>query len=338
MIDFTQALQWLNKYDRSSLSSSSQELASRLAESKLAGKAFDDQVKATLTVVKTWEYPLEEAEIHVICAEALWQRGHFELARDLLKKAIDIYGSKREAVYLHRAAVTLWLCGHVQWAQNHNYAACDDWNKACDLFTALAMDFSDRSAVGKKDERVIWYKGVIQGMKTALAGTAEEVYTWLNNPEPGFLSLELAHLREHLVEVVKKGDYIQSNQLVRRMMKLASVCSNLAEKAETFLECGLALYHSRDYPNAIQMLHMAVATYHPGCSQRPAARWILGIVQRKDQVLQEEGIRNWQISIEEYEALLDKAKKARNEKQIGLYQERIKRMSGVREEAMGQVG
>jgi tetratricopeptide (TPR) repeat protein len=326
MSDFDQIVPWLYRFDQSNIKSA-KALMDSINDVRIDASKHNQLMEITLAAAEKIVDPLEEAEVKTLCARDYWSRRRSDetlvKALSCLTSAVNIYGNKSEAIFMHRCAVTLWLRGIVQWEMNHNYEAYDDWKNACVLFNKLAEDSAKRSAMGNKDERVLWYRERLEWMRVSLACTAEEAYTWLNELEPGCLGRDLVEVRNWIVDGIKKPSAINVNQQIRNLMELLARRSNLCEKAEAFLECGLAKYHLQDYGESIQFLQMSVSTYKPDSHQQMVARWILGIVMMKDIPRFKDGLQEWVICIEDAGRLEERAHWANDRQRVEWYGEKL---------------
>ena len=305
MIDFSQVVKkWLNKFDKSHVRPGTQIRLSQVTNEttpfderdQIAAEAFRDAGSAF--------DPLEKAEVFVGIAEYWYQRGQMERTRECLQMAVDVY--KEHPRNLHRQAVTHSLSGIVLWRLHINHAAYTEWSEAIEEFGKLAEDASD----ARLETNAKWYRETLDLLKEELAVMPEEARAWLTEAFGGQiggqLKEETASLCEQVIHAVKSGVSSQADKAIRRLHEAADLRPAGLEKAEAYLECGLARHQLGEGEKAIYYLKLALSLYPPRTYQYAVASWMLGAIEWQNKQ-ERQAFFHWQRSIETVGELMEKA-------------------------------
>jgi len=121
-------------------------------------------------------------------------------------------------------------------------------------------------------------------------------------------------------------DYIQVNQTIERMLGVVKGHGNTFEKAEVYLECGLAKYYYLDTEEAIRYIDQAISIYDPWSYRQAVVRWILGAIQWRDRALADDAIKNWSRCVDDFSKLIDQANWDKDINRLKWYREKQKVM------------
>ena len=323
MTDFKQALTWLNQFDQSHLSQQTEPRLKKVKDPRLSDAEREQYMLNATTAGRTASDPWEYPELLVYLAEDQMMRKHFEKAQKYLEDAIQAY--IKLPGYEHRKAVTEWLLGIVEWEIRHNLSACNHWRAAREGFVQLVIT-NDKLGLKDKEE---WYRKYALEMSVALACTPEEGMMWysfLSRLDTNSLGEGLKQLREKLGKALEALDYIQVNQTIERMQGVVKGQGNTFEKAEVYLECGLAKYHFLDTKEAIRYIDQAISIYQPWSNRQAVVRWILGAIQWQDKALADDAIKNWSRSVDDFSKLIDQANWDKDLYRLKWYREKQKVM------------
>jgi tetratricopeptide (TPR) repeat protein len=326
MTDFQQALTWLNQFDRSHLSLQTEPRLKKVKDPRLSEADREKLMINAQTAGRTASDPLEYPELLVYLAEDQYTRKRFEKAQKYLLDAIQAYTTLSGSE--HRTAVTEWLLGIVEWEMKRNLSACNHWRTAREGFTQLVLT---NVRLGLKD-REEWYRQYAYEMSVALGCTPEEGMIWysfLIRFDKNSLGEGLKQLRKKLGKAVAALDYLQVNQTIDRMLGVVKSQGNTFEKAEVYLECGLARYHLLESKEAIRFIEQAIPMYLPGSHRQAVVRWILGAIQWQDKALADEAIRNWSRSLDDFSTLIDQANWDKAIYQLNWYRDKKKVMKSA---------
>ncbi|MFH1633959.1 MAG: hypothetical protein ABIG63_08085 [Chloroflexota bacterium] len=320
MRDWGQVIGWLNEYDRSHLDDECRALFTQISDTTISESQRDDLINDVIQVGRSKSDPLIYPEVLVLCSEYFFKRDRFTEARKYLNEAKDIYlGFERSG--RHRLFVTLWLLGIVEWKMVTHYAAHWDWKNA----TEIVNEIAEEEKGGPYDEMAQWYKEREEEMKVSLAGTAEETYTWLifsktglfgnlrgkpeipKEPETSYLSSELIQWRDAMIMNIRDEKYGQAYLDIQNLTEIVNKRSSRWEKAEIELACGLALHQMQNHEAAEIRVIQAVNIFFPYTHRVAVARWMLGIIQWKNESKRSEALNNWRKSIDDFSSLLERA-------------------------------
>jgi tetratricopeptide (TPR) repeat protein len=303
MTDFSETRCWLNQFDRSHISPAT-EPSVKVATDPLATDLEKTQsIAMVLETAKRsydlWEYP----ELLIISAEIEYFRHNLELAHRSLSKAQEAYRTLPDNT--HRLAISEWLLGLVEWELHLNRIACNHWRSAREGFVKLGQQ---AQAAGLTD-RADWYEEKALAMSVALAGMPEEGYMWYrwvtNLENPNRLSA-LDNLEKQLSAAIDRNNVPEINLVIHRIVELARGQVNGLERAEAYLECGLAKYQLREAIEAYRFMHLSIASFHPGIIQQGLARWVLGSMYHKGGLIGP-AIKHWNQCLETFSILRTRA-------------------------------
>ncbi len=301
MVDCERVFGWLNYRDRSCLGGDGNELLLRVRNDGLPPEDRQRAADLAARAVKEDDDVLEKAET-LVCLAYFWMGQNLpERAQACLTDALEIY--QKDLGQYRRQAVVFWLLGYTEWRLRLNSKACGDWRTACLIFTKLAEDCDD----ARQPEQAAWYREKLDEFQRDLAMTPEEALTWLNLFEPGFLGEDLVELRNQMLEAVNRNDQSLASRLARSLAALASSRPDLDERAEAYLECGLAYYQMQDMRAAVHCIQEAVSLYRPFSHQQAVARWMLGLAEWQNVDLQLDAMTQWALSLNIFRQLEEEA-------------------------------
>src|SRR5215207_1438534 len=269
MIDPFKALGWLNvAEDHSHLNNEDRQLIGAIGQLGL----FDSRMEPILERLRESAYslddPLRKAEILLYCAAIGNSRGWCPPAARDAREALILYEKDD-----HRRALALWMLGIMQWGMLQNHEAYRNWAEAKRIFKQCQMP--SQSASQAED----WYKDPIWHMEVDLVERPEEISTWLNQ----FERSSLRPLTEEVVncarEKISQHAYQSIYVLMQDLQEATRRSERVFERAEIYLEFGLATYQMGNSHFAIELLRKAVQNFYPGIGsyhKQVIARCMLG--------------------------------------------------------------
>jgi len=324
MTDFQQVMLWLNQFDRSHLTLQTEPRLKSAKDPRRPIKDRDQLLENAITAGGVSPDPLEYHELLVYCAEDHYSRDNWAVANGYLEKSIAAY--HKQPGQAHRNAVTEWLLGCTDWRLGNNRQACNHWQEAREGFVNLVKE---SEKLGDKP-RLDWYRQQALEMSAELACTAEQGYLWytwvIKIDDEEFLkkkqvkferfgrTVKSTYLREglnimrgKLAKSVEERNYPAANETIHKLLGVVKEQDKSHEVAEAYLECGLAKYELHEPGEAVRLLEIAVATFHPGTDRQSLTRWVLGAVQWTTPGLSSQAIKNWSVCIEDMLRLIDEA-------------------------------
>ena len=262
----------------------------------------------------SWGEPLEKAEILLHCAAIAYWRGCFcEAVRDI-EEALLFYDEDD-----HRRAVAFWMLGMIQWEMSQNHAAYANWADARKLFEKRKLLFQNFP------EEKTWYKNRIRRMSMDLVNHPEEIWTWLNWFELPCLRPPTRQIIDGMQEKIRQHSYSNVYALMTDLQEANRRSQELYERAEIFLEFGLAIYQMGNTHFAMDLLRKSVINFFPGVGvyhKQTVARCMLGAIEWLDELSCNQAEADWVRCIEEFEKLRSLASRDNLELKRDWYTER----------------
>jgi tetratricopeptide (TPR) repeat protein len=295
-MDAFKALGWLNAIDNCSHLNNE---ARRLIKAAGGFSPHDSRVRLILERLRGIAHSsgdaLEKAEILLCCAAiGMWRGWCPQAARDATE-AILCYDKDD-----HRRAVALWMLGSTQWemAQNHDaYGNCAEAKEIFQQRQILFQHFPVEEA---------WYKNRLRQMKVDLAARPEEIWTWLNHFEHSSLKPPTRQIVECVHDKIRGQVYQNVYALMQDLQEANRQSEEVHEKAEIYLEFGLAIYQFGNAHFAVELLRKAVQNFYPGIGsyhKQVIARCMLGAVEWMEVTSHKQAFQDWKRCIEEFEDL-----------------------------------
>ena len=311
------ALDRLNAFERSYLNSASK---ARIGQIKSAGEAgadvereIDEAIERSRLLPNPWGY----AEFLVNMAVLEYEYRRYKSANEHILTALNVYPPES-----HRAAVSLWILGWVEWARSDPYAAYSHWMQARQIY----LDLHQQSLEQRQAARITFYLDCLKEINVEMVYRMEELYTWLNAQEPSHLSGTSGSLVNLLMQSALKGNSKVVYQQATLLQKVAQGSTDYLEAAEINVECGMAMFQIKNYSNAATTLRQAAAGFPPGSHRQAVVRWMAGLAQWQVPSERYNAINNWEQSIKDFEGLEQQALQSRNSDRAAWYEERIKVM------------
>jgi hypothetical protein len=296
MISVFQAIGWLNAIDnRHHLNSEHK----RLIAAALKLSLYDARAVAILARLRNMAFSskdcLEKGEILLWCAAIeYWVRCFPDAGRDA-QEAFISYDSDD-----HRRAVALWVLGMAQWEMRQNPKAFRNWADAKEIFQRRQIIFQHF-----QEERD-WYKYRIWHMDVDSASHPEEVASWLNCFERSSLRPVTQQIVKSVHNNIRLQAYPNVYVLIEDLQEATRRCEEDYEKAEIYLEFGLAVYQMGNRHFSVELLRNAVQNFYPGVGmyhKQVVARCMLGAVEWTQKISRNQAAAHWEQSIADFESL-----------------------------------
>src|SRR5215211_3431592 len=296
MLDAFNALSWLNAIDdRPHVDSE----ARRLIKNGVGFSPQDSRIKLVLERLRNLAHapgdPLGKAEILLWCgAIGKWRGWCPQAARDAME-AVICYDNDD-----HRRAVALWIQGIIQWEMLQNHDAYRHCAEARELFQKRQILFQHFP------EEDAWYKNQIRQMEVDLAARPEEAWTWLNHFEPSSLKPPTQQIVDCVQEKIRGQAYQNVYALMQDLQEANRQCDGVYERAEIYLEFGLAVYQMGNIHYAIELLRKSVQNFYPGVGsyhKQVVARCMLGALEWMQVSSHKQALIDWKRCVEEFEHL-----------------------------------
>lgn len=178
----------------------------------------------------------------------------------------------------------------------------------------------------------------------------EDVESELNIIGASKMREDLVRLRNKIVTEIKRaeenqlqpeqekaGDFGVVRQHVQELLESLEQRSDLDERAEALLECGLAMHQTRDNRQAALFMEQAVSNYLPGCHQRAVARWMLGIMQTQPDSGSTRGFDSFRKAMNEMGELKQRAEVANNKTLVDWYTNKLATLAKAVELTKGRM-
>lgn len=314
MIDVSKVLGWLNAIDnRSYLNDETRRLISFASRFTPRDSKVMRILERLRNAAHSWGDPPQKAEILLHCAALAYLRGCFpEAACDAREAAISYNHDD------HRRAIADWILGMAQWKMSQNHDGYENWAEAREIFQKrkiLFQDFPDEKA---------WYRNRLRQMNIDLAARPEEIWTWLNWFERPCLRLPTQKIVDRVQEKIRQQAYSNIYALMQDLQEANRRCEKVYERAEIYLEFGLAIYQMGNTPFAIELLRKSVLNFFPGVGtyhKQTVARCMLGAIEWLNERSRNQADADWTRSIEEFENLRSWASRDNNQTKRDWYTE-----------------
>ena len=296
MINIFEALSWSSAIDGCSYLSGESRW---LIESARRFDRSDTKVQRILDRLRNAAHssgnPLAKAELLLYCAAIGSWRGCFSEAVCDASEAAITYDEDE-----HRQAVALWIEGMAQWKMFQNHQAYNNWADARKMFQKRQILFQNFPA------EKAWYKNQIQRMNSELAKHPEEIWTWLHEFEHTSLRPPTRQVIDGVQEKIRERAYPNVYALMQDLQEANRRCQGEYEKAEIFLEFGLAIYEMENTHFAMELLRKSVLHFFPGVGiyhKQVVARCMLGAVEWMDKLSRNQADADWTRCINEFDQL-----------------------------------
>ena len=321
MIEISEALRWLNQFDRSHLNGTNQGLFASARNRRTDNAAIQDIIRSALQQAGTSPQDgLDYSETLLNCAVIEFDRGFTEQARDHLATAVGRYVRGKD---VHGAAVAAWMHGITELAMQNADGTYDSWRRS--LRTVDRFRQTNRHIPSTRD----WYTSVFVKMNQDLVTLPQEAFTWINQ----FSGSRLSSFNRDLVELIdkniKNGNRDEADRLINVLKEKVNTSPDPLECAEIFAEAGLARFRMREWPLAIRDLKEALRRYPAESHQKESTRWMLGAVQLWSRRQRVEALSNWEKSIKGFMELARQADQNNRSSQKRWYRDRIVYMKGA---------
>lgn len=296
MIDVFEALGWLNVIDhRAYLNDEVIRLIRDARRISLDDSRAERVLERLRNVGSSSSEPLEKAEVLLHCAAIGYLRAWFPRATCDARESLIAYDKDD-----HRRAVALWILGKTQWKMLQNQEAYRNWAEAKEIFKGRLIFFQHFPEEKK------WYENRIRQMEIELVARPEEISTWLNHFEGSSLRSRSQQVVQCAREKICQGAYSNVYALMQDLQEAMRWSEELYEKAEIYLEFGLAFYQLGNIHFAIELLRKAVEGFFPGIGtyhKQVVARCMLGAMEWMKPPPHKQAITDWTRSMEEFESL-----------------------------------
>ena len=300
MVDAFKVLGWLNAID---LCSHLSKEDCRIIETIGKLGLFDFRIEPVLERLRTAADspcdPLRKAEVLLWCAAVGHARGWCsQAARDAREAVISCDADD------HRRAAALWILGMIQWELLHNHEAHRNWGEARRIFKRC-----QNQLLGSRNGND-WYKDPIWQMEVELIARPEEIWTWLNCYHPSSLRPPTAQIVESVREKIRGKAYPNIYVLMQDLENANQRSRKVHERAEIYLEFGMATYQLGNSRFAVELLRRAVLDFYPGigtCHKQVVARCMLGALEWMHTSLHSQAAADWLRCVDELEQLRELA-------------------------------
>ena len=321
MIRMSEALRWLNQFDRSHLNGTNQRLFATARNRRTDNAAIQDIVRSALQQARTSpEDALDYPETLLNCAEIEYDRGFTEQARDHLAAAMSSYVRGKDT---HGVAVAAWMFGIAEFTLPNTDSAYTNWKRSLRTFERYRK--ANRHIPSTRN----WYTATVIKMNMDLVTLPQEAFTWINE----FSSSRLSPVNRDLVELIdqniKNGNRDEADRIINVLQEKAKTSPDPWEYAEIHAETGLARFRMREWPLAIRNLKEALTRYPAESHAQESVRWMLGAVQFWSRSQRVEALSNWEKGINGFTKLARQADQNNRGTQKRWYRDRIVYMKGA---------
>jgi hypothetical protein len=296
MTDIFEVLGWLEAIDRRShLSEEARRLAGYARANLVDESRLIPILERLRNAAQCSEGPLAKAETFLHCAAIEYCRGRYPWAARDAREAALSYDAD-----VHRHAVALWVLGSIQWKTRQNHDAYRNWADAREIFRKrepLFQHFPKEKS---------WYQNRVRYMEIKSAMRSEEIWTWLNYFEPSNLRTPTKQFVDRVQEKIRQQAYSNVYALMQDLQEADRRSETLYEKAENYLEFGLAMYQMGNVYYAIELLRKSVRYFHPGVGtyhKQVVARCMLGALEWMQRASHDQAKADWMRCIDEFEKL-----------------------------------
>ena len=296
MTDIFQTLGWLNAIDNTSrLTNEDRQLIGAIGKLGLFDSGIEPVLERLQNTAHSTYDSFRKAEILLYCAAIGYSRGECPpAARDAIE-AVIAYDIDH-----HRRAVALWMLGIIQWKMLQNYGAHRNWVEARRIFKQCRGP-SHSSSIANG-----WYQNPIWQMDVELVSCPEEISTWLNYFERSSLRASTGQIVNAMKEKFRHRAYPSIYVLMQDLQEANKWCEKIHERAEIYLEFGLATYQMGNSYSAIEMLRKAVTNFYPGIGtyhKHVVARCMLGALEWMHKTSLKQAAADWMCCVDQFEEL-----------------------------------
>ncbi len=314
MINIFEALGWLNQVDHCSHLDNE---ARRLIRVAYRFRRDNSRIGPMLGRLRNFAYsasaPLQRGEMLLCCAALGYTCGWFpQSARDATDAVVSY---EKDG---HRRATALWMVGMMQWPMSLNHDAYKNSREAREIFQHRQLLFQHFP------REQTWYKNHIRQINVDLAARPEEIWTWLNWFEPSFLKTSTHQFVDQAQEKIHRQVKPTLEALLQDLQEAEQQCEGVFEKAELYLEFGLAIYQLRDISHAVELLKKSVQCFYAGLGtyhKQVAARCMLGALEWMAAASRDQAAADWKCSIQELARLGRWAGRDKNQEKREWYAE-----------------
>jgi hypothetical protein len=315
MIDAFKTLGWLNSIDkRSHLKKEDRRLIETIGKLGL----FDFRIEPILEILRSAAHssldPLRKAEALLWCAAVGHARRWCPQAARDAREAIVSYNRDH-----HRQAVALWILGIVQWEMLQNHEAYRNWAEARRIFKQCQSPFQPSPQIND------WYKEPVWQMEVELIARPEEISTWLNRFGRSSLSPSVGQVITGMRARIRQQAYPNIYILMQDLQDAIGRSERAYERAEIYLEFGLATYQIGNSHFAIHLLRQAILNFYPGIGtyhKQVVARCMLGGLEWMHKSLHNQAAADWLRCIDELDDLRWRADCSNRREEEEWYSER----------------
>lgn len=138
----------------------------------------------------------------------------------------------------------------------------------------------------------------------------EEMWTWLSCFEPSNLKTPTKKIVDCVQQKIREQAYSNVYALMQDLQEADRQGDGMYEKAEIYLEFGLAMYQMGNIHYAIELLRKSVRYFHAGVGtyhKQAVARCMLGALEWMQRPSHNQATADWIRCIEEFEKLRGEA-------------------------------
>jgi tetratricopeptide (TPR) repeat protein len=314
MITASNALTWLNQFDKSHLNGTNQQLLGIAANQRTAIKALENIAIAVSEQAKTSPHDgLDYPESLLNCAVIEHNRGLYQQASENAYQAAKLYKNAHD---LHGHAMALWILGIAEFSLRNVAVGYENWKNAWKIIDDLKHN--TKHIPDTRD----WYIRVLKLMGRDLVMIPDESCSWLNHFSLSRISESNVKLLKLMNERIERKQYAAASSIITALREVVKSCLDFHESAEILAQTGLAEYLMGNYKKAMLDLCAAVAKFNPSSHHQEVARWMLGAIQWSIPEQRFEAIKNWEMSIKGFQALAEQADRKNLQSQKLWYREK----------------
>jgi hypothetical protein len=291
----------LNYLDQSHLNAALKStLYEELQKAPLLKQEFDNRSEMVLNEARTELDALAYPEMLMEIGYLQAQNGSIADARDTFLKARDWYQNNSQE---HRAAVSGWAAGEIQWRTRENEKAYQNWDQARKIF-AGRIAFLARRRLGSA---VKWYVDTRMAMNIELAKTAEEAYEWLNVAEPVYIDRVIFVMANQMLDGVRAGKFASTGKIIEALQSHAQKSHNVNVLPQILAGSGLVASQMQMPGYAVDLIREAAVRFRPYSHRHASALWMLGCVLFTMEGCAHEALQSWRDGLIGYHGLADEA-------------------------------
>lgn len=321
MIKMSEALRWLNQFDRSHLNGTNRRLLATARNQRTDNAAVQDLVRAALQQARTSpQDALDYPETLLNCGVIEYDRGFTEQARDHFAAAMSSYVRGKDA---HGVAIAAWMFGIAELTLPNTDSAFASWKRSLRTFEKYRK--TNMHVPSTRN----WYTATVINMNKDLVTLPQEAFTWINQFEPSRLSPFNRDLVELIDQNVKNGNRDEADRIISVLKEKVNTSPDPLECPEIFAEAGLARFRMREWSLAIRDLKETFRRYPADSHRQESIRWMLGAVQFWARSQMVEALSNWEKSINGFTKLTRQADQNNRGTHKRWYRDRIVFMKGA---------